>query len=69
MSKIRVYNIDWDTDGDNDIKNTLPDELLLNTEYLDIQDDENIYEIEDVVSEYLSDEYGYCHYGFSFERV
>ena len=68
MSKFYVYNIDWDTD-DNDIKSTLPDELLLNTEYLDIQDDENIYEIEDVVSEYLSDEYGYCHRGFSFERV
>ena len=67
MSKIYVYNIDWDTD-DNDKKSTLPDELLLNTEYLDIQDDENINEIEDVVSKYLSGEYD-CHRGFSFERV
>lgn len=69
MSKIRIYNIDWNTDGDDDVKSTLPDELLLNTEHLDIQDDEDIYETEDVISEYLSDEYGYCRRGFSFERV
>lgn len=69
MSKIRVYDIDWDTDDDEIIREELPEEILLNTEYLDVENEEDIYELEDVISDYLSDEYGYCHKGFNFERI
>lgn len=67
MAKYRIYDIRWDTDGE-EIPD-LPTDDLVNSEYLDVEDDENINEVEEAISEYLSDEYGFCHFGFSFKRV
>lgn len=57
---IRVSNIDWDAE-----EQELPDELdyELNNEDLSNQ------EIEDQISEMLSDDYGFCHFGFCFTRI
>lgn len=52
---LKATNIEWDTDGKVvDLPNTvpIPDELT----------------DEDDISDYLSDEYGFCHYGFQIER-
>ena len=50
---LKAINIKWDTDGDKEVLNELPTEVTIpwNTEEEDICD-------------YLSDEYGYCVFGF-----
>lgn len=78
MAKFLVCNISWDTsDGIYEEGNTnilpeelnLPKEILINTEYVDIEDDEDMDEVENAISNYLSDEYGFCHFGFSFKKT
>ena len=54
---MRALNIKWDTDGNTDVLNELPSEV------------EIPYGIEeDEVCDYLSDEYGYCVFGFDIEE-
>jgi hypothetical protein len=75
MAKFIVTDIDWDTTNDNSFEEIkaddlgLPDEVIVNTEYLDIEDDENMDEVENAISDYLSDEYGFCHNGFTFYKT
>ena len=72
MAKFIVTDIDWDTTNDNPFEEIkaddlgLPDEVIVNTEYLDIEDDEDMNEVENAISDYLSDEYGFFHNGFTF---
>jgi len=57
--KYRIFNIDWDVeDGVSD----LPMEF-------EIEIDEDVENIEDELADAISDEYGYCHYCFDYERV
>lgn len=73
ICKIVVTDIEWDTtdiEGDTDeLDIDLPEEVII-----DITED-NEYLLEDIhgyaenLSDYLSDEYGYCHYGFATEVV
>lgn len=60
--KFRVYNIDWDTDGE-DVD--LPNEIEVNVpaEVVDYDD------VNDYISDWLSDEYGFCHNGFLLEEI
>ena len=55
---LKAINIKWDTDGDMEVLNELPTEVTIpeNTEEEDICD-------------YLSDEYGYCVFGFDVVTV
>lgn len=54
--QVRVYNIKWDTDGE---EVNLPSEVTI-----DINDGVDLqYEIAD----HLSDEYGWCVFSYSFE--
>lgn len=75
MAKFIVTDIDWDTTNDNSFEEIkaddlgLPDEVIVNTEYLDIEDDEDMDEVENAISDYLSDEYGFCHNGFTFYKT
>lgn len=62
---IEVSNIQWDTDEETAKANDLPTELVLvlgDEIEGTCLDEEEIY---DRVSEYLSDNYGFCHNGFS----
>lgn len=54
---MKAVNIMWDTDGDKDILNELPKEMELPQ---DIDADE--------IGDYLSDETGYCHFGYQLEE-
>lgn len=64
--KYRIFNIKWDTDGDKVALNMLPKEVNWeNYTYEDWNDDD----IENELSDYLSDNYGYCHFGFEYEEV
>ena len=50
-------NIKWDTDGDIEILDDLPTEVEIP---YDMEEDE--------ICDYLSDEYGYCVFGFDVEK-
>ena len=51
--KMKVTNIDWDTDGDKELKSALPQEM-------DVPDNMSL----DEISDYISDKVGFCHNGF-----
>lgn len=51
---MKAINIKWDTDGDMKLLRELPSEIEIPE---DIKD-------EDEISDYLSDETGFCHEGF-----
>ena len=61
---MKVWDIQWDVDYPEDLDN-LPEEVLVPEDvYLGTETkDEAI----DIVSDWLSDEYGFCHYGFACE--
>ena len=49
-----AYDIKWDTDGDAKVFNGLPERMFIPKELVG----------NDVISDYLSDEIGFCHTGF-----
>ena len=61
--KFKVYNIDWDTDGE-DVD--LPNEVEVDVPAEIVAYGDN--EVEDFISDYLSDEYGFCHNGFNIKE-
>jgi len=67
--KVRCFNIDWDTDGESLEDCGLPTEcvLELDTEFLEMHGGED--DIADELADKLSDQYGFCHYGFEYEIV
>ena len=61
--KIKCYNIQWDVDGDSAAMRMLPQEVI----YEGYISEEDKNEIDEILGDYLSDNWGYCHYGFNFE--
>lgn len=55
---MKAINIQWDTDGDNEILEYLPAEIEI---------PEGMTE-EDEISDYLSDQTGFCHEGFGLSN-
>lgn len=53
---MRAVNIQWDTDGDQDVLESLPKEA-------DIPEDVGL----DDIGDWLSDQYGWCHFGYGLE--
>ena len=62
---IIATNIQWDTDGNKQVLAKLPKEVEIPTEVIMDALEDN----EDAISDYLSDEYGYCHSGYNIEIV
>lgn len=64
--KIKVFNIEWDIDEEDEENNDeLPTEVEFQSEkYYEICDD-----LLDEISDWLSDEYGYCHNSFEVEEI
>lgn len=71
-----IKDIKWDTDGDQEVFDSLPQEIALPEKfsienYMD--DDGNYGEVErearlEDISDWLSDEYGFCHGGFTLSE-
>lgn len=61
---MKVVKIKWDTDGDKELLKTLPKEIDISNEFdvKDYEDDEK--QLLDDISDWLTDTYGYCHFGF-----
>ena len=57
---MKAVNIKWDTDGAMELLEELPTEVMI-PDYL-ITDDED--DLLDAVSDWLSDEFGFCHDAF-----
>ena len=69
---MKIINIKWDTDGDKELLKILTTEIDI-TEEFDFEEYEIDGEFEkeqllDDISDWLSDTYGYCHFGFEIER-
>ena len=64
---MKVVKIKWDTDGNMKILKSLPKKIDITDEFdiNDYEDDED--QLLDDVSNWLSDTYGYCHFGFEIK--
>lgn len=61
--QIKIKNIKWDIDNNEDsaAQLNLPTEII---EEFNCDDKE---ELDDMISNWLSDSFGYCHFGFDYE--
>lgn len=64
MVTVRIYNIQWDTDGDEKLFKKLPQNI--EATIIEPNEDEDV---EDIISDYISDLTGFCHYGFEYEII
>lgn len=62
-----VVNIKWkwDTDGDEELFDSLPEEIVLPLQFASAAEGEDYL---DDISEWISDKYGYLHNGFSVRK-
>ena len=67
---LKAINIKWDTEGDMEVLNELPEELIIpdDLEELYKNKEDREYALEEI-SDWLSDETGFCHAGFEIEKV
>lgn len=65
---LKAINIKWDTDGDKEVLNELPTEVTIPDELEEMYKKDREYALEEI-SDWLSDETGFCHAGFEVEKV
>lgn len=65
---LKAINIKWDTDGDMELLNELPTEMIIPNELEELYKKDREYALEEI-SDWLSDETGFCHAGFEIEKV
>ena len=63
---MKVVKIKWDTDCNMKILKSLPKEIDITDEF-DVNDYEDEEQLLDNISDWLSDTYGYCHFGFEIK--
>lgn len=69
---MKITNIKWDTDRDEEVFATLPQEIdvpeyFLEKKNFEVDGEYSRDEMLDQLSDWLSDEYGFCHGGFDVE--
>ena len=62
-----VTDIEWDTDGEDASELNLPETLVVDVPMVCV--DNGSAEVEDYISDYLSDTYGFTHNGFSVDGL
>ena len=68
LSSETIWATSFEEDLDEDADDyDLPKEVIIDMDDLDIEDYEDEDEVSEVVGDYLSNEYGFCHYGFNWE--
>lgn len=67
---LKVINIKWDTDGDMEVLNELPTELIIPDDLEEIykRKEDREYALEEI-ADWLSEDTGFCHDGFEIEKV
>lgn len=64
---LKAINIKWDTEGDKEVFNALPTKMIVPDELEEIYKKDREFALEEI-SDWLSDETGFCHAGFEIER-
>lgn len=64
---LKAINIKWDTDGDKEVFNNLPTEMIVPDELEEMYKKDKEYALEEI-SDWLSDETGFCHADFEIKR-
>jgi hypothetical protein len=70
--KIKVIDIEWDTDGDEEVLAALPTEIVVDfadIDWLDGTPDDVTEENSNDIADYLSDQYGFCVNGFDYQTL
>lgn len=65
---LKAINIKWDTDGDMEVLKELPTEMIIPDELEEMCKKDKEYALEEI-SEWLSDETGFCHDGFEVVKA
>lgn len=65
---LKAINVKWDTDGDKEVFNELPTEMIIPDELEEMYKEDREYALEEI-SDWLSEETGFCHDGFEVEKV
>lgn len=60
---LKAINIKWDTDGDMEVFDELPTEMIISNELEELYKEDKEYALEEI-SDWISDEIGFCHAGF-----
>lgn len=63
MIMLKAINIKWDTDGDMEVFDELPTEMIFPNELEELYKEDKEYALEEI-SDWISDEIGFCHAGF-----
>ena len=71
---LKALNIKWDTNGDEEALQDLPTEMIIPNYleeyyYRDRKYEEDRRYVTEEISDWLSDETGFCHAGFEIEKV
>ena len=61
---VKCTEIQWDTDGDKRLLKKLPKNVFITIEDYCEGDD-----LDDIIADMLSDEYGFCLFGFNYEII
>lgn len=64
---LKAINIKWDTDGDKEVFNELPTEMIVPEELEEMYKKDKEYALEEI-SDWLSDQTGFCHGGFEIVK-
>lgn len=64
---LKATNIKWDTDGDMDVFNKLPTEIIIPENLSELYKVDKEYAIEEI-SDWLSEETEFCHDGFEVTK-
>lgn len=64
---LKAINIKWDTDRDMEVLNELPTEMVIPYELEELYKNDKEYVLEEI-SDWLSEEIGFCHDGFEIQR-
>ena len=63
---LKAKNIKWDVDGDKEVLNELPTEIIIPNELEELYKKDREYAL-DKISDWLSNETEFCHDGFEIE--
>lgn len=65
--KIKCIDIEWDTDHDKEVFDSLPQEVEVDLDELGLEDvtEDNSSEIAD----HLSDRFGFCLWSFNYQTI
>lgn len=65
---LKAINIKWDTEGDKEVFNALPTEMIVPDELEEMYKKDRQFALEEI-SDWLSDKTGFCHVGFEIEKI